>query len=315
MMKTKLLFAILSFAFAITLTACSSGNNDDETEPNATETPYTYEIHNGETSINEIPNGINTVSPPFGGYAYAPQEFADTIATAIATADELMSAHSVMGMSVAFVDADTGFTWAQGFGIADTVLDTRVDEHTIMHLGSVSKTFTAVAVMQLVEQGVIDLDNPIVYYLPDFYISPSPTGGDFRNITPRMLLTHTSGILPSFLGYGLLTIGAYNPDYLNDMLENLANYFMVAPEGTVFAYANKGYDILGILVAYLTGNNNFFDDFVSYTDENIFARAGMTRSTFAICDELIPYRAMAYIDASRRDIFVYYNGIPTGGVF
>jgi len=221
---------------------------------------------------------------------------------------------SIAGMTVAIVDAETGFTWLQGFGYADAATGAPVNQHTVFPIASISKTFTAIAVMQLVEDGVIDLDTPIVEYLPDFFIAPSPTGGDYRNITVRMLLSHTSGILTNLLGYGFFTTGAHDPDYLNNMLTHLANYAMVSPENTMFTYANNGFDLLGILVAELTGTNNFFDDFVAYTQANIFEPAGMTRSSFILTDALAPYLAAPHVDATTVDTFLFTNVLPTGGM-
>ena len=241
------------------------------------------------------------------------RELANTIAMTMQAIPAIMEQASIAGMTVAIVDAETGFTWTQGFGYANAANQTAVTEHTVFPLASISKTFTAVAVMQLVEEGVLDLDRPIVYYLPDFSLAPSPTGGNYRNITARMLLSHTSGILPGMMGYGVLTTESY-AGWLNNLLYNLSNYFMVSPENTVFTYANNGFDVLGILVAQLTGNTNFHDDFIAYTQENIFERLGMTRSSFEITSAIAPVLASPHVDATTVDEFLYFNFLPTGGV-
>ena len=240
-------------------------------------------------------------------------ELANTIATTMEAVPAIMEMASIAGATVAIVDAQTGFTWTQGFGYANAQEQTLVTEDTVFPLASISKTFTAVAVMQLVEEGLLDLDRPIVYYLPDFSIAPSPTGGDYRNITARMLLSHTSGILTNMMGYGIATTESY-AGWINNLLENLANYAMLAPENTVFTYANNGFDLLGVLVAALSGDDNFYDDFIAYTQENIFERLGMSHSSFAITETIAPYLASPHVDATTVDESLYFNFLATGGV-
>jgi CubicO group peptidase (beta-lactamase class C family) len=249
-------------------------------------------------------------------YLHPSWAYTNTILTAVTTAFQLMQQLDITGISVALVDAETGFTWTQGFGFADTHNNTYVDENTIFNLASVSKTFTAMAIMQLVEQGLIDLDTPITEYLPDFYLAPLPNGGgDYKNITTRMLLTHTSGILPNLLGYGSLTTGEHHPDYLNNFLANLESYFMSAPEDTLFTYNNNGYNLLGVLIAAITGADNVFDGFANYMAQNILVPAGMARSSFGFDKSLESYLAAPYINSAQPDIFMYPNGLPTGGIF
>ena len=239
--------------------------------------------------------------------------FPDTIAATMEAVPALMEVLSVPGATVAFVDAQTGFTWTQGFGYADIHTNLPVTENTVFPVASISKTFTAVAVMQLVEAGRVNLDNPIVYYLPDFSIATSPYGGDYRNITVRMLLSHTSGIVPGMLGYGITTTEEYK-GWFNNLLDNLADYAMVSPEDVVFTYANNGFELLGVLVAELTGNNNFYDDFVAYTQANIFSPLGMSRSSFAPTATTRQYLARPHLNATTADEFLYFNFMATGGL-
>ncbi|MCL2840200.1 MAG: serine hydrolase [Defluviitaleaceae bacterium] len=232
----------------------------------------------------------------------------------------LMELFSVPGMVVAIVDSHETFTWIQGFGYADTTQGIPVEEDTVFGIASISKPFTALAVMQLVESGIIDLDIPIVEYLPDFHMQPSPTlVGDYRNITARMLLTHTSGLsvqfhLSSIFDYDYFSLDEHSPEFLNLFLDNLAQYYMENLEGEVYSYSNNGYILLGILVAAMTGDDNFFDDFVRYTDEHIFAPAGMTRSSFILDDSLMPYLARPYDGADTPDEYIFPNGLPTGSM-
>ena len=244
------------------------------------------------------------------------EPFAITIATAVEIAPVLMEIFSIPGMTIALVDAQTGFTWTQGFGYADSIAGIPVDEHTLFSLASISKPFTAIAVMQLVEQGLIDLDAPIVNYLPEFSLLPDViTGtGDYSNITVRMLMSHASGIHPDIIN-GMLTTGDYYPAFMDNFLENLAEFAMVVPESFQLSYANNAFTLLGILVAAVaTDYDSFFEGFVSYTQENIFERAGMDLSTFALTDRHWPYVAQGYAHIGAQEDFVFINPLPTGGL-
>jgi len=86
-------------------------------------------------------------------------------------------------------------------------------------------------------------------------------------------------------------------------------------EDEVFLYNNNGYNILGILIATLTGNNNYFDDFVKYQNESILVPAGMNRSTFVFGSDLMPNLAKPYKNATEPDTLLLFNSIPTGGMF
>jgi len=243
-----------------------------------------------------------------------------TILDANILAPIMLQQFSIPGMAIAIVDAHQDFTWTQGFGYADTTLGIPVDEGTVFGIASVSKPVTAIAVMQLVESGIIDLNVPIIEYLPGFSVQPSPTlGGDYSNITARMLLTHTAGLsvqfdLESIFDYDYFSLDEHSSEFLNSFLENLAQYYMENSEGEVYSYSNNGYVLLGILVAAMTGNDNFFDDFVRYTNEYIFAPAGMTRSSFILDDNLSPYLARPYVDANTPDEYIFPNGLPTGSM-
>jgi len=243
-----------------------------------------------------------------------------TILEARLLAPLFMAEFSIPGMTVAIVDAQRGFTWMQGFGYACTTQGIPVDEHTVFGIASVSKPFTAIAVMQLVESGMIDLDTPIIEYLPNFSMQPSPGfDSDYRNITTRMLLTHTSGMgaqfyLTSIWDYDYFSLGGHSPEFMNLFLDNLAQYYLEHPEDEVYYYSNNGYVLLGILVAAMTGEDNFFDDFVRYTNEHIFEPAGMTRSSFILTDGLMPYLARPYVDIETPEEYIFPNGLPTGSM-
>lgn len=101
----------------------------------------------------------------------------------------------ITGLSVALVD-DQEMVWAEGFGHADKENGVKATPQTIYGVASISKLFTATAIMQLAESGEIDIDQPLQTYLPEFSINSRFTGPG--PITLRNVMTHHSG-LPSDL--------------------------------------------------------------------------------------------------------------------
>ena len=232
-----------------------------------------------------------------------------TIATAQTMATQFMELAHIPDFSMAIVNTNTGFSWTKTMSDA-------TDTDTIFHLGSVSKTFTAVAVMQLVEQGLLDLDTPIVEYIPEFSTLPSTNGeGNYRNITARMLLSHTAGIYTNDSGSGAITYGRHYESYMNDFLARFANFRMVREEGTAFDYANSGYMLLGILVARIAGHDNYFEGFNQYMLENIFEPMGLTRTSYVITRELRQFVAQPYLMTDMPQEFLYWNLLSTGTMF
>ena len=234
---------------------------------------------------------------------------------AIAQATELMEERSVAGMTIAVVDIDNDFTWLYTLGYADAANQVPVTEQTLFNIASTSKVFTAVAVMQLVEAGVLDLDEPIVTYLPEFSVLPNPVhGGDYRNITARMLLTHVSG-MHEFHGDGAFTFDGKDRDFMNRLIPALSNLHMQNEELNRITYNNTAYALLGILVARLIDSENYFDGFVNYTQENIFAPAGMVSSSFDVNDDNKANIALAHLDATTPlDIYQYAGATSVGGM-
>jgi len=242
-------------------------------------------------------------------------EFSNTIMTTVLSAFGLMDALEIPGFNVAIVDAETGFTWTQGFGLANSATNEYINENTKFNLGSIAKTFTAMAVMQLVEDGLIDLDTPIVEYLPQFRTGPSPLlGGDSADITVRHLLTHTSGIIPNFIGHNSVTVNGHDRVFFNSFLDTLSDYFLISPPGEVFVYNNNGYNVLGILVAALTGGDDFFAGFERHIVENILAPAGMNSTTFITDENTRNAMARPYLQTGVPAEMLFINSIPTGNL-
>jgi CubicO group peptidase (beta-lactamase class C family) len=169
----------------------------------------------------------------------------------------------------------------KGYGMADLELGVRMEPDMRLRLGSVTKQFTAVAVLMLAEEGKLALDDPITRFLPGY-----PTHG--HTITLEHLLTHTSGIrsytdMPEWL-----------PLWRKDMpLDTLIALFRDQPmdfaPGEKWAYDNSGYVLLGAVIEKASGRA--YADFVR---DRIFAPLGMTSSSYDTTESVVPRRVPGY---------------------
>jgi CubicO group peptidase (beta-lactamase class C family) len=189
-------------------------------------------------------------------------------------ADELaasyLETYQVPGLGLG-VMLDGQVIWRAGYGDACLDTDSRVTPLTLFHMASVTKPLVATAVMQLVESGKVDLDQPFATLVPSFSIADSRG----RTITVRHLLTHTSG-LPDVESYQW-----DHPEFDDGALEryvhSLAGVRLLSVPGTRFAYSDIGFDILGALIARISGV-----PFEQYVAQQVLAPAGMKSSSLLI---------------------------------
>jgi CubicO group peptidase (beta-lactamase class C family) len=166
---------------------------------------------------------------------------------------------------------------AQGFGLANVELQVPVKPETVFQSGSVGKQFTATAVMMLVEEGKVGLDDPLTKYFPD---APAT----WKEVTVRELLSHTAGF------------GDY-PDKFNfrkdwteaELLKLVEGIPLAYPPGTKWEYSNLGYLTLGILIHRVTGE--FYGDFLQ---QRIFHPLDMQTTRIISEADIIPNRAAGY---------------------
>jgi len=202
----------------------------------------------------------------------------------------------------------------RGYGYADLEAQTPVDgEQSLFRIGSVAKLITWTAVMQLVEQGRLDLDADVNDYL-DFTIPARLHGGRGEEpapVTMRHLLTHTPGF--EDVGEGLFVL---SPGELTPLGEHLQAYMpaRIYPAGEVLAYSNYGSALAGYIVAQVSGQ-----PFAAYVEEHIFEPLGMRRSTFrqplpgALAPHLVG--AYKYVDGQfHRGDFEYIPMYPAGSM-
>jgi CubicO group peptidase (beta-lactamase class C family) len=185
-----------------------------------------------------------------------------------------LEAYHVAGLTVAVVK-DGQLLFAKGYGRADVERRVPVEaDKTLFRPGSVSKLFTWTAVMQLVEQGKLDLDADVNNYLTQFKIPATYTAP----ITLRHALTHTAGLEDGGIGY----LMARSPDQIVPLARSLARHVpaRVRPAGTSCdglssSYSNWATSLAGLIVANVSGMA--FED---YVEANVLRPLGMNSSTF-----------------------------------
>lgn len=202
----------------------------------------------------------------------------------------LIAAGEFPGATIVVIQ-DGKVTLKAGYGFADIRARIPVDsDRTRFRVASISKLFTATAVMQLVEQGKADLNADVNTYLNGFKIAPTYA----EPVTLANILTHTAGFDDKYLGMSAPLTGLVEPlgQYLAQSMPP-----RVLPPGKMFAYSNHGYALAGHVVEGVAGQ-----DFNAYIQEHIFTPLGMASSTFGV-----PYPL-------PQDIAVpYFKGGPESG--
>ena len=192
-----------------------------------------------------------------------------------------VKAGSVAGMSVAVVKGrDT--LLMKGYGFADVENQLPATPQTVFRIGSITKQFTSSAIMQLVQEGKLNLDDDITKYGLTF-----PTHG--RKILLRHLLNHTSGI-PSYTDVGNRFGTVMRLDLTHDsLIAVIARDSLQFEPGTHFYYNNTGYFMLGMIIEKVTGKK--YDDWLA---ERLFTPNALAGSTYCDTKKLIPRRAQGY---------------------
>jgi CubicO group peptidase (beta-lactamase class C family) len=180
--------------------------------------------------------------------------------------------------------------YKNGFGMADMEWNIPNTPDTRFRLGSITKQFTAMIIMQLVEEGKLKLDVPITTYIPDY---PKDKG---EKITIHNLLTHTSGI-PNYTDQASFREIMRNPITPIDLIKTFWNLPLDFEPGTKFKYSNSGYIVLGYIIEKVTGKT-----YEEVLKEKIFKPLGMKNSGYDHSSDIIPKRASGY-NKSGTDYF------------
>lgn len=195
-----------------------------------------------------------------------------------------LAAHAIPGLSLAVV-RDGKLLKAAGYGLANLESNSAATPETMYEIGSITKQFTAQAVMLLVQEGRLRLDDAL-----DRHLEGLPAA--WRGITLRQLLTHTSG-LKDWEGEGLLS---FRREYTDaEFMAAMSAFPLDFPPGDRWSYTNTAYPLLGMVVTRVSGMP--YRDFVA---SRIFRPLGMTSTRFSLPLEIVPHRAGGYVDEHGR---------------
>ena len=171
---------------------------------------------------------------------------------------------------------------AKGYGLADMAANSAVTPGTVFPIGSVTKQFTASAIMMLVQEGLIKLDDPITQYFPT-----APAA--WTDITVRRLLNHTSGLPRDFPVEILEKIAAQRGGTPDQVVQLAGTVPLANPTGSAELYSNLGYHLLGLLVEKTSGL--YFADFLR---QRVLVPLGMTSADVISTTKANPARATGY---------------------
>lgn len=198
-----------------------------------------------------------------------------------------MSRQNIPGLSVAVV-VDQKLRWSNGYGMADLENFVPAKAATVYRLGSISKPITAMAVMQLVERGKLNLDAPIQTYCPAFPQKQWP-------VTTRLLLGHLAGVRHYKNDAEFLSTKHYNS--IVEGLEMFKDDPLLFEPGTKYSYTTHGYSILGCAIEGASGMK-----YADYVRENVFNPASMDRMRIDDVFTIIPNRAQGYFKTPSGEL-------------
>jgi CubicO group peptidase (beta-lactamase class C family) len=210
-----------------------------------------------------------------------------------------MESDNIIGVSAAIIINDS-VIWKKGFGYADKDNNIPMNENTVVSIASATKTFTALAIKQLQEKGLLDITQPLNKYLPQF--NPLTRGENLDDVTIKSVITHSSGIQTDVLKNSDLGSGKYT-----DVLGFINESYLLYPPGLVESYSSPGYNILGHLIKQVSGQ-----DYPEYIHKNVLIPIGMYNSGF-LMDSL---KGRTRVYSGGESIHDYgFSGIASGGIY
>jgi CubicO group peptidase (beta-lactamase class C family) len=175
----------------------------------------------------------------------------------------LLSTKHAPGATIAIVEHGA-IVYARGYGLRDVASGLPADARTRYEIGSITKQFTAAAILQLKEAGKVDLNATVATYLPAIAYG--------KEITIRQLLTHTSGLL-DYIDIANFETLAATPATFEQLMSRVSDKPLAFSPGTQFDYSNTNYLILGRIIEVASGQS-----WEAYVQQHLFAAAGMNES-------------------------------------
>lgn len=217
----------------------------------------------------------------------------------------LMKSGKVYGLAIAVVDSDS-VLYSECFGYTDSSPERRVDEETIFSVQSISKNFTALAMLIAERQGLLEIDNEVNDYLPLFTVNSRYENNPGEKISLRMLLQHRAGFTHEApVGNNFYTEGSFE-----EHIKSISDTWLRFPVDERYSYSNLGIDLAGYIIQETAGCS-----FDKYLQENIFKPLDMKHSSFN--QEIIKANSNRAKGYSRPDRKAALNMaiIPSGGLY
>jgi CubicO group peptidase (beta-lactamase class C family) len=226
-----------------------------------------------------------------------PPEFQSNWLRLSSELQDSLAASGMVGSSWAFVK-DGEMVRLESYGFADLATNRRVDENTIYHWGSITKTLTGIAIMQLRDRGLLTLDDPILQYVPELREVHNPFG-PMPAITLRHLLSHSAGFRnPTWPWGGGEEWHPHEPTRWDQIVAMLPYTEILFPPGSRYSYSNPGIIFLGQVVERLSG-----EEWEVYVEKNILRPLEMHRSYF----DFTPVHLLR----DRSHNYSVQDGVPT----
>jgi D-alanyl-D-alanine carboxypeptidase len=231
-------------------------------------------------------------------------------------AADLIAEHDLPGAVIGLVaDADPvqPLIWSQGFGWGGgpsqpdpaSPAGRALDADTLFRVASITKTFTATAIVQLRDAGKLRLDDPLVKHVPEFAAVQNPFG-PIEDVTLRRVASHASGLFgePATDHWSSLRFPTRE-----EWLATLPQVRVAIPPGSAFKYSNLGYTLLGEVIERLSGQ-----PYAEYVQQAIFDPLGMTSSTFEPSEQLQARAASGYLPHPYQDAALPAPPSPLNGM-
>ena len=235
----------------------------------------------GRFRVAAVAATLGSLPFPHAARAQAPAGWSDfkKLFQAYVDSDKVVGASAIVMKS----GRETG---RYDVGFADRSANVRVDSQTIFHWGSITKSLTAISIMQLRDRGKLSLDDKIVRWVPELRAIHDPYNM-VDSITIRMLLSHTAGFQNPTWPYGNnQSWEPFEPTTWNQLVAMMPYQQLVFKPGSRYGYSNPGFVYLARVIEQISG-----DPWDAYVQKNIFAPLGMSRSYF---------RSTPYFLASHR---------------
>lgn len=184
-----------------------------------------------------------------------------------------MALKDITGASIALVDGER-IVWSEGFGYTNRSNKVKVSGDTLFHVGSISKSFTALGVLKAVDKNSLALDDAVKKHLSRFAVNGRFGAAEAEKITLRHLLSHHSG-LGTWSPLGNPSDAQYHTRTFEQVVRSTTDSWLKFPAGERFEYSNQGIDLAGYALEVASGK-----PFADFMREELLAPLGMTASTF-----------------------------------